>query len=192
MRRHLMNLHIALRQVFAHPSSFVVASGFASIALLSAVWLPNFALLRDVFLQPDIAIAAKLGLAVSLLGGIGTNFSPLTAGYTIAIAVLFGVAVAMIAHLVRRRRMGAAGQNIVIGSGAMASGAVGIGCAACGSLILGGLVPTASAAGALALLPLDGAEFGLLSVALLLTSLLLISKSIAESSSCPIARKQNG
>src|SRR5574338_1089351 len=119
MRRHLMNLHIALRQVFAHPSSFVVASGFASIALLSAVWLPNFALLRDVFLQPDIAIAAKLGLAVSLLGGIGTNFSPLTAGYTIAIAVLFGVAVAMIAHLVRRRRMGAAGQNIVIGSGAM-------------------------------------------------------------------------
>jgi len=192
MRRHVANLRIALGRVFVHPSSFALAGGFALVALLSAVWLPNFELLRDVFLQPEVAIAAKLGLALSLLGGIGTNFSPFTASYTIAIAVLFGLVVAMIFYLVKQRRMGAAGQNIAIGSGAMASGVVGIGCAACGSLILGGLVPAASAAGALAVLPLDGAEFGLLSVALLFTSLLLISGSIAESAPCPIARTQNG
>lgn len=66
-----------------------------------------------------------------------TNFSLLSAGYTIAIAVLFGITTAMIAYLVKQRRIAAARQNIAIGSGAMASGVLGIGRAACGSLIAG-------------------------------------------------------
>ncbi|MBI4206314.1 MAG: hypothetical protein HY527_14935 [Betaproteobacteria bacterium] len=192
MRRHLRNLRSALGQVFAHPSYIAFAGALAIVAFLLAVWLPNLGLLGDVFFESGAPLAAKLGIALSLLGGIGTNFSPLTAGSTIAIAVLFGISAAMIVYLLKQRRVAAAGQNIAIGSGAMASGVVGIGCAACGSLILGGVVPFLGTAGVLVLLPLEGAEFGILSVALLVVSLLLISKTIAEPAVCPLARAPNG
>lgn len=166
----------------------VLAGAFAILAFLLAVWFPNLGLIGELFSASNAPLAARLNVALSLLGGIGTNFSLFSAGYTIAIAVLFGINTAMIAYLLKQRQAGAAGQNIAIGSGGVASGVLGIGCAACGSLIAGAGLPFLGAAGALAVLPLNGAEFGILSVALLFVSLLLISKNITESIACPLAR----
>ncbi|MDH5537655.1 MAG: hypothetical protein OEZ08_19055 [Betaproteobacteria bacterium] len=184
MTRHLENLRTACGRVFAHPSYIALAGVLAILVFLVAVWLPNLGLIGDVFAGSNAPLATKLGFALSLLGGIGTNFTLLSAGYTIAIAVLFGITTAMIVYLLKQRRVAAAGQNIAIGS----SGVLGIGCAACGSLILGAGLPFLGATGALAVLPLNGAEFGILSVALLLVSLLLISKTIAEPIACPPAQ----
>jgi len=186
--RHLENLRTACGRVFAHPSYIALAGVLAILVFLVAVWLPNLGLIGDVFAGSNAPLATKLGFALSLLGGIGTNFTLLSAGYTIAIAVLFGITTAMIVYLLKQRRVAAAGQNIAIGSSAVASGVLGIGCAACGSLILGAGLPFLGATGALAVLPLNGAEFGILSVALLLVSLLLISKTIAEPIACPPAQ----
>ncbi|MBI2297321.1 MAG: hypothetical protein HYU76_15105 [Betaproteobacteria bacterium] len=191
MKRHLANLRAAFGQVFAYPSYLALAGVLATGAFLLAVWFPNLGLIVEVFSGSNAPLAAKLGIALSLLGGIGTNFSLLSAGYTVAIAVLFGVTAAMIAYLLKQRQVAAAGQNIAIGSGGVASGVVGIGCAACGSLILGSVLPSLGAAGALAALPLNGEEFGILSVALLFVSLLLVSKNIAEPAACPLARDTN-
>ena len=191
MRRHLKNLRSAFGRVFAFPSYIALAGVLAILAFLLAVWFPNLGLIAQVFSDSNAPLAATLGIALSLLGGIGTNFSLLSAGYTTAIAVLFGLTAAMIVYLVKQRRIAAAGQNIAIGSGAVVSGVLGVGCAACGSLILGAVLPSLGAAGALAALPLNGEEFGILSVALLFVSLLLISKNIAEPIACPLARTRN-
>lgn len=184
MASHLNNLHVAFGQVFSSVSSIAVAAALAVLAFLLAVWLPNLGLMAQVFSGSKSPVAATLALALSLLGGIGTNFSLLAAGYTISIAVLFGLVIAMICHQVMRRRSAASGHGIAIGSGGALSGALGIGCAACGSLVAGVIAPALGATGGLAALPLQGEEFGVASVALLLISLLLISKSIAESSAC--------
>lgn len=191
MTGHLHNLRAAFAQVFAHPSYVARAGVLAIVAFLLAVLFPNLGLIGELFTDSNAPLAVKLGIALSLLGGIVTNFSLLTAGYTIAIALLFGINAAMIVYLLRRRRVAAAGQTIAIGSGGVASGVLGIGCAACGSLILGAALPSAAAAGALAVLPLDGAEFGILSVALLVVSLLLVSRSIAGPAVCPPARTES-
>lgn len=191
MAAQLRNLRVAFGRVFTHPAYIVLAGVLATLAFLLAVWFPNFRLLGEIILDPDAPLAAALGIALSLLGGIGTNFSLLAAGYTIAIAVLFGLAIAMIVYLAKQRRIAAARRSIAIGSGAMASGVLGIGCAACGSLILGVVLPSLGAAGALAALPLQGEEFGILSVALLVVSLLLVSNHIAESTACALARSGN-
>lgn len=185
---HLTNLRIAFGQVFVYPSYVALAGGLALLAFLLAVWFPNVELIGELLVGSSAPITAKLGIVLSLLGGIGTNFSVLSAGYTIAIAPLFGLTSAMIAYTVKRSRIATDGKSIAIGSGAMASGVLGVGCAACGSLILGVLVPSLGAAAALAALPLQGEEFGIFSVALLVVSLLLISRSIAESIGCPRAR----
>ena len=189
MTRHLKNLRAAFAQVFTYPSYIALASVLAILAFLLAVWFPNLGLIGGVFVS-NAPLAAKLNVALSLLGGIGTNFSLFSAGYTIAIAVLFGITTAMIVYLLKQRQVAAAKQTIAIGSGGVASGVLGIGCAACGSLILA-VLPSLGAAGALAALPLNGEEFGLLSVALLFISLLLISKNIAEPIACPPARTSN-
>lgn len=191
MTRYLRNLRIAFGQVFAYSSYIALAGMLAIMVFLLAIWFPNLGLIAQVFSGADAPISATFGIALNLLWGIGTNFSLLSAGYTIAIAVLFGLTIAMIAYSVKQRRIAAAGQSIAIGSGAAVSGVLGIGCAACGSLILGGVLPSLGAAGAVAALPLNGEEFGILSVVLLFVSLLLISKNIAESIGCPVAVKRD-
>lgn len=187
MKRHLANLRAASGQVFAERPYLALAAVLAVAAFVLAVWLPNLGLVGAVFSDSDTPLADKLGIALSLLGGIATNFSILGAGYTITIAGLFGICTAMIVYLLRRNRGVAAGQNIAIGSGGMASGALGVGCAACGSLVLGGALPFAGAAAALAALPLDGAEFGILSVGLLFLSLLLLSRAIVQPAACALS-----
>lgn len=188
MRRHLKHLRAAFGRVFSNPAYIAFAGVLAILVFLVAVWYPNLGLIHDVFSGSNVPLGAKFGILLSLLGGIGTNFSLLAAGYTIAIAGLFGLTSAMIVYLLKQRRMAAVGQNIAISTGAVLSGVLGIGCAACGSLILGVVLPSLGVAGALAALPLQGEEFGILSVALLCVSLLLICKSIAEPTACPLTR----
>ncbi len=191
MTRRPNNLRIALGQVFVHPSYVALAIVLGILAFLLAVWFPNFGLIAQVYSGATAPLAATLGIALSLLGGITTNFDLLSAGYTVAIAVLFGLTTAMIVFMVNQRRAAAAGRSIAVGSGAVASGVVGVGCAACSSLILSVVIPSLGASGALAALPLQGEEFGVLSVALFFVSLLLISKHVAESSVCAPGRTGN-
>jgi len=180
----LKDLRFALARVFAFPAYLALAVVAALAAFLLAVWFPNLGLIAEVFRSSDAPLAAKLAIAASLLGGIATNFSLLSAGYTVAIAVLFGASAAMIVYLLKQRRLASAGRNMVVGSGGVASGVLGIGCAACGSLVLGAVAPFA---GALAALPLAGAEFGIAAVGLLFASLLLVGRSIAQAAACPLA-----
>jgi len=182
--RHLKNLHVAFGRVFSGRLYIALASALALLVFLLAVWFPNLGLLVQVFSDSNAPFTATLDIALNLLGGIATNFSLLAAGYTIVVAVLFGITSAMIVFLVKQRRTAATGKSIAFGSGGLVSGVIGIGCAACGSLILGVILPSLGAAGALAALPLNGEEFGILSVVLLCVSLVLISKSIAELVSC--------
>lgn len=182
----LADLRAALCQVLARPWYGALAGMLAVVAFALAVWFPNFALIGEVFAASNAPLADKLAVALGLLGGIATNFSLLAAAYTITVAGLFGLCTAMIAYLIRQKRTAAAGANIAIGSVGMASGALGVGCAACGSLLLAGALPFAGAAALIAALPLAGAEFGILSVALLLVSLLLISRAIARPAQCAL------
>ena len=188
MTHGLRNLHAALGRVFVQPPYIALAAVLGMLAFLLAVWGSNLGLLFEVFSGPDVPLAEKLGIALSLLGGIVTNFNLLSASYTIAIALLFGITTAMTTWILRQKHVAGVGRSVTIGSGAMTTGVLGIGCAACGSLILNVVLPSLGAAGVVAALPLEGEEFGILSVALLFVSLLLVSKSIEESVSCRVVR----
>jgi hypothetical protein len=170
--------------VFAHTSYISLASVLALVAFAFAVWLPNIGLITDIFTTSSAPLAAKMKIALSLLGGIGTNFTTLSASYTIAIAILFGIIVAMIVYLVRKKQAQLGSNTVATGLGGTGSGILGIGCAACGSFLLMTILSSFGAAGALALLPLKGGEFGVVSVILLAISLALISRKIIEPLIC--------
>src|SRR3989338_10918993 len=133
--KNFKNLQVAFGEVFANTSYILIASTLAIAAFLFAIWLPNFGLIGEVFSTSSAPLVAKLKVTISLLGGIGTNFNFLSAGYTIAIAALFGVNIAMVAYFLKRTRTRLARQDVVAGFGGVASGALGIGCSACGSFI---------------------------------------------------------
>jgi hypothetical protein len=73
------------------------------------------------------------------------------------------------------------------GLGGLASGFIGIGCAACGTFVLGPILSFVGAAGLIALLPFGGQEFTLFGVGLLGFSLFLVAKKIREPLVCPLS-----
>lgn len=185
MKSHWNNIHTAFGEVFAHTGYIALASVLALIAFALAVLLPNFELIFGLFSNSSAPFATKISIVLSLLGGIVTNFSPLSAGYTIAIAVLFGVNIAMVVHLVRtRRRLGK--KTVAVGIGGFVSGLFGVGCASCGAFLLTAILSSFGAMGLLIYLPLRGGELSLIGVALLIISLALISKKIAQPLICKI------
>ena len=176
----------AFRKVFSRPS-YVLLSLVTSVAVFAfAVWLPNTALIVRIMAHPGISLSRKIGLPLSLLGSIATNFTPLSAVYTIAIAVLFGINAAMLAYFLKHRIAEVQQGGVATGFFGIASGVIGMGCAACGSFLLTSILSLFGASGILAFLPLEGGEFGLLGVALLGASLVMTARQIQNPAVCKI------
>lgn len=174
----------ALREVF-HSFLYIILAGLVSSGFfVFAVWLPNFRLVFHTIARSDVALIGKLILLLNLMGSIGTNFTVFSAISTVIIAILFGINIAMIAYFIRKRKVVLGGGNFLASFGGIGSGIVGIGCAACGSLVLSTFLPVIGAVGVIALLPLKGKEFSILSIGLLLASILAIARKITEPVVC--------
>ena len=188
MTNYIINIKTAWSEVFSRSSYIIGAIALALAVFALAVLLPNLPLLNAVVLNSTASLEAKLNITLSLLGGVRTNFSFLSASYTILIAVLTGINASMIVYLLREKGAVFGQKGSLAGIGGITSGALGIGCAACGSFLLSVILASFGAAGALALLPLKGGEFGVLSVGLLGVTLALVSNGIAKPLTCKLAK----
>jgi len=172
----------ALKQVFGMKRYLTLAVVIAFIVFTLAVWLPNFKIIIQVVASSTASIADKWNILAGLFGSIKTNFTLVSASYTIAIAILFGINIAMIVYYMRRNKQISKKAGTVSASfGGVISGFFGIGCAACGTLVLGPLLALIGAGGLIALLPFGGQEFGFIGVGLLGFSIFLIIKKISTS-----------
>lgn len=166
----------AILKIFTNTYSALLALAVSVFVFVLAVWLPNLRLLFRVWADASVSIGDKVALPISLLPSIATNFTPLSAWYTVAIAILTGINVALIAHLIKTRGMLA--QGAAIGASGIFTGALGLGCAACGSIILTSLIGTVGGISVLTLLPLRGGELGIIGVLLLGYSTYLLAKQV--------------
>ena len=98
----------------ANTRSAVVALTVAATVFAIAVWLPNLRLLFAIWTDASVSLGDKLALPISLLSSIATNFTLLSASYTIAIAVLAGVNAALIVRLIQMR--GVFGSGAAVGA----------------------------------------------------------------------------
>ncbi len=172
-----------IKEVFTKPRYVVLALIVAASAFLFATWLPNLGVVVQMMPQ-SIPLAIKLQLIIGLTESIGTNFSLLSAALTIASAILLGIDMALITYYLKERAFELRQGAVTTSIGGMVSGIFGIGCAACGSLVLMNVLAAIGLSGGVALLPLRGGEFGILSVALLGTSLVLVAKRIGSPYVC--------
>lgn len=175
-----------LRTVFGNWRYVLLAAAVALATFALAVWSQNFSLLFSIIGNPLVSVNDKLTLPINLLGSITTNFTLLAASYIIAIAILGGINAALISYQIRKQRSKLSRSGGATGAMGILSGVLGLGCVACKSLLLVSLLGTTAGAGFVALLPLKGAEFGIVGVALMLVSLYFITKSIQAPPVCDI------
>lgn len=176
----------ALQKVFVKPLYVILALVTSMVVFVFVVWLPNVPLIIRVMRHSGASLTQKLSLPISLLGSITTNFTLVSASYTIAIAVLLGVNLAMFVYFLRRKINDVKQNGIATGFFGIASGVIGVGCAACGSFLLASILSLLGASGVLAFLPLAGGEFGVLGVVLLGVSLSVTAKQIQNPAVCKI------
>ncbi len=176
----------AARIVFRNWSHALLAGATSLAVFMVATWFPNLRLIMSIWSDSSATLADKITLPIRLLESITTNFTVLSASYTIAIAILAGVNVAFIAYIVRRQKERLSAAGMTVGILGIFSGATGLGCAACGSLIISSLLATTGGASALVLLPLRGGEFGILGVGLLFAATYSLAKHITKPASCEV------
>jgi hypothetical protein len=105
-------------------------------------------------------------------------------------SVLFGVNIALFTYYIRRRQSLQSSTGVqVAGIAGLVSSLFGIGCAACGSVIVTGLLGLFGASSLLLLLPFHGAEFGLLGLGLFVISIHYLSLRVDDPLVCPLNQK---
>lgn len=182
-------MHLTIpRVVFSKRNYLALAIVISFIVFTLAVWLANFGLIMVIFGTETASVMTKVSFLWSLYGSITTNFTIVSAVYTVMISVLFGVQIALLTYYVRKVRGGV--QNIKTAGatsiGGLVSGIFGIGCAACGTFILTSVLALFGATGLLTFLPWGGEEFGIIGVALLLYSIVLLVMKITGPVVCDI------
>ncbi|MEX0877692.1 MAG: hypothetical protein WDZ40_02390 [Candidatus Spechtbacterales bacterium] len=179
----------SLKRVFKQPLYVVMGVAVSFLVFFTSVLAPNATLVGKVLMAPTVSIWYKLHFFWGLVGGLQTSVIPLSAFSTIAISILLGVNIPMLVFMISKNRLSKQRiqkRGVFSSIGGTMSGFLGVGCAACGSLILTPLLASLGATGLLVILPFKGAEFGILGVMLLLVSIYVLAKKINDPLVCPI------
>ncbi|MFT7644806.1 MAG: uncharacterized membrane protein YjfL (UPF0719 family) [Candidatus Paceibacteria bacterium] len=182
---------LVLRRVFRHVRYILGATGVAFTVLSAALLLPNLSIIIQVVFSGSVSFGTKISFVVSLYGSLFTNFTLLSAFFVVLTAVFFGINIALLTYYIRRRQIKNHNTTHHLSSiGGLLSAALGIGCVACGSVVLTSVFGLFGAGGLLLLLPFNGAEFGMLGILLLLFSIYYLIRKIQDPIVCPIKNQE--
>lgn len=177
-------LLVALKTVYAHCSYTVFSLVFASVFITIALLWPNTALLLSLW-QTEMSVSAVLVMVGKLLLGAPESIGALAVSILSLNALLLSIVLAQGMYIWRHKRLpphffGSFSAT----SGGVLSALLGIGCVACGPLLVGGLFATIGAGGLLLMLPLHGAEFGFMAILLLAYAIYSLAKVITAPLVC--------
>ena len=175
----------ALLQVFSRPLYVAVAGVlFLSISALTLVW-SNLSLIRYAAASEAVSITALIELVWTLVIAAPTSMGYLSAGLTVAAILLVSLILSILLYMWRSRTVPNPVGRSLSGAGVGTVAAFfGVGCAACGSMLLTALLSLFGASAILAYLPLHGLEFTLLALLLLLYTLYTLAKLIGQPKVC--------
>lgn len=174
------------RLVLGRPGYAVLAVVAALVALTGFVAGLNGDVFVNVVADGSLPFSSRLRALVGLYPFLGTAFPPLEAALLALVAALAGVDVALAVYHFREHGLDV--QQSGAGAVGVALGALGAGCAACGSALLLGLLSLVGVSVSLVWLPLDGLEFALLSVVALTLSIHWLARGMrgGEIRGCPV------
>ena len=181
--RHIRNTIKALRTIFSKPSHVALGIGVSTTVFVIANLLPNHELVAYV-LGSHTPLTAK----VKILGGLLLYFryNGSITGQILFILISFfsGINVALAAYYFKTKIH----QDRAAGIGAIGiiGGLFGVGCGACGSVLLTSVIGIGASTQITGILPLAGLEFSIIALAILIFSTLYIGDKITSPPVCKI------
>ncbi|GEM_PF-190531 len=172
----------SLNRVFSKRRYIALSIVTFIIVITLAIWLPNINFLHHIVISDTFSSSQKIGIISSMLGGIQTNFTPLSRAITFIVVFLFSINISLFTYFILRAAK--LSKEAGISTGGFILGLIGVGCASCGSVILSSFLGVGATAGFIGILPLKGQEFGLLSIFLLSISIYFLSKKIQDPLVC--------
>lgn len=172
-----------LKRIATQPRTLIVTISVAVLFLAIIALMPNRQL---IFSFPEsYSLSTKIGIIISLFGSLWTNFTLTSLIAYIAIAILTGLNIAFVFNQVgKRAKMYKESGAGIMG---MIAGMLGVGCAACGSVVLSSLIGIGATSQLIGFFPLKGFEFTILSLLLLLGSTYFLArKAGAQTTICKI------
>jgi|SRR3989344_1183533 len=170
---------MALLAIFKNVRYLYLALAVAAAVFILVTIFSQARLLMDIIPDGGIALYGKLTIIIAILYGAIAEITS-NSLLTFAISVLFGISVAGIIYYFRLYKATAVSAASAYGAGGVVSGIVALGCASCGSLVIGFLASFFSASSLLIFVPYQSAIFGMLSIAMLCISLYILNKKIAS------------
>jgi len=188
MPKRLIHLRNALRETFSDPKGWLAAALGVLFVLLLTIVMTSASLLGFVFRDRLFDGWLKLVTAAQVIWNARLILTHDGRWPILLLALLFGLNAALIAHYMRRqvrlnRAAGASALGVLVGL-------LGVGCAACGSVLLSSLIGVGATVGALGWLPLHGLEFTWLGILFVVGSMFSIAKKIVEPEACAIPAKK--
>jgi hypothetical protein len=174
------------RLVLTLPTYAVVALVAAVAALTVFVVSLNVTLVLDLVVGGSLPLSSRLVVLTELYPFVGTSFHWSQGVLLLVVALLSGVDVAMAAYHFREHGLDV--QQGGAGAIGLVLGTLGAGCAACGSAVLLGLLSLFGVTSTLLFLPLDGLEFALLALVVLVLSIYWLAEGMrgGEINGCPV------
>jgi hypothetical protein len=174
------------RLVLTIPKYAVLGAVSGAVILTLFIASLNLTLVSDLVIGGSLPLADRFAILFELFPFVGTSFGPIQGALLYLVGILTGVDIAMAVyhfreHGVSVREGGASTVGIVLG-------ALGAGCAACGSAILLGVLSLFGVTTSLLFLPLEGLEFAILAVGVLTLSIYWLADGMrgGEINGCPI------
>jgi hypothetical protein len=166
----------ALR-IIAQPGYAFWTCVIGLLFLYFSALLPVRSFVGLVIRLPHISFLAKVKtVIITPFESLPLNFSGAALVLLIITAILVGINTTLLVYLIRERVGAYKNSGLTILG--MVSAVLGIGCSACGSVVLTTLLSLSATSAIIGFLPLHGLEFSLVSVGLLVLSLGLVMKKI--------------
>jgi hypothetical protein len=175
-----------VRLVISIPTYAALSLVYGVVGLSAFVLSRNLTLFGRVVLFGDLPLADRLAVLLELYPVFGTAYTRVQTVVLVLTAALIGVELAVATYHFREHDL-----SVGQGSGSLAGvvlGTLGAGCAACGSAVLAGVLSLFGASGVLLALPLDGLEFAVLAVVVLILSLYWLADGMRGGTvaGCPV------
>jgi hypothetical protein len=174
-------LKSAFAKVYAHVGYIILSISIFLLSLISLILLQNwgyYQLLFSGIFETLEAISLMLKSVMVFPGNFEqTNFIVL-----LVVLVLLSINVSFVIFTIKRRIKKSSKLGIV----SLFVGYLGLGCASCGSVVLSFILGVSATSSFLGILPYNGKEVGYLSIVLLLVSIYLAARKIANPLICKI------
>jgi hypothetical protein len=180
MNNNLKTLHT----IFSKPTYVVLALMLAVLIWAGIVWLSAYQVITYALSSELFDWGAKLKIIWTSLGSFNTNFTLSSQISVVLVSILSGVNFSMLVYHFRSNFL--LQKNSGMGMLGVVIGTFGVGCSACGSVILSSFFGVGTATLFVSWLPLQGIEFSIVGILLILVSIFLLTKKIRSPNSCSI------